>query len=158
MKTFTVHRIRVMLCIGLLAASTAQAACLSGRYVTRGDEVIDRQSGLAWSRCAIGQTGASCNGKPTLYSFAESIQFAKTRPGWRVPSRDELMTLVQPACHAPSINSRFFPNVMDMSVWSTTPSADNNGSGGWVVNLLEGYDEIVNRTNAKALRLVRSVF
>lgn len=142
-----------LLLYGLVIAMPLHAACLTGHYQLSKQVVMDRDSGRVWSRCAVGQSGSLCLGKPKLLTFAEAQQWAQRQPGWRLPTHDELMGLIQPHCSTTHLNSGAFPNVPTEAVWSATPSADGNGY--WVVDLREGFDDIVNRTSLKAVWLVQ---
>lgn len=143
----------ILLIATIIPITSANAACNSGNYFRKSDGILARNSGLVWSRCVTGKTGPTCKGEATLMTFQEAETIAKSQPGWRIPTRDELMTLIEQKCKSPRVNSSYFPNIPTTSVWSKTPSADNNGF--WTVDLIEGYDDIAYRGNNKALLLVK---
>ncbi len=63
--------------------------------------VIDRQTGLMWMTCSVGQnwTGKGCSGEAEEFLWSEALDVAKdTRYAnygdWRLPTRDELHSIV----------------------------------------------------------------
>src|SRR3954464_5388351 len=113
------------ICLGLalVAAGTAWAAegtpCYNSdkstaptsRYVLNGDEAQDKQTGLTWQRCSVGQTfkDGACTGEIKTFPWDKAAKEA--RGGWRLPTRDELETLVTKSCLAPALNSEVFPGM-----------------------------------------------
>lgn len=94
-------------------------------------EVKDLQTNLTWQRCRIGQTGTSCTGNATLYTWPEALQAAQNiGDGWRIPNIKELISLVEHACYNPSINTAMFPNAVsnNPSYWSSSPMLQNTNS------------------------------
>lgn len=130
-----------------------------------GSEVLDRVTGLIWQRCVLGMNwdGRSCSGSPSLHSWPQALAAAQSAapslaPGaaaWRLPDMKELISLVDKACVAPSINSRWFPAAPAASVWSASPFAGQTGSA-WVVGFDRGYHGTVFNSSTLQVRLVRS--
>lgn len=101
-----------------------QCTANTGRFVDVGNgDVRDNQTGLVWQRCALGQrwTGVSCSGRASVY-MARSVTSLLSSQGYRVPTIQELQTLVEPNC-TPSINQWAFPNTQQGEYWSETPDA-----------------------------------
>jgi len=90
---------------------------------------------------------------------------------WRMPTKDELMTLVKcsdgkydmdGACTnyrsvtRPTINTTYFPNTNTLSdwYWSSSPDA-NNSSLAWYVDFSNGYSNGSYKDNLNFVRLVR---
>lgn len=113
-----------------LAFHPAQASCPSwpttDRYALKDGEVTDKQSGLIWQRCSVGQSWSpvanTCTGIATLFTYEEALVWAKTfnsqkvgiKPGqvdprWRMPFVRELARLVDRGCEIPSIDLVAFP-------------------------------------------------
>ena len=87
-------------------------------------EVKDKETGLIWQRCSLGQTwsGTACTGTAATYNWTNALQTAKNMGnGWRVPNIKELDSLIEQACYSPSINEVFFPNTQSGSYWSSSP-------------------------------------
>jgi hypothetical protein len=64
-----------------------------------GEFVKDKITGLEWKRCSLGQTwnaaAGSCDGVATKFTTAQTTpKFTVDAEGWRVPTRDEMLSLV----------------------------------------------------------------
>ncbi|MFB2668694.1 DUF1566 domain-containing protein [Shewanella xiamenensis] len=150
-------------------ASAPAKALIDGRYRDNGNGTItDTQTNLIWMRCSLGQqwTGSTCAGLSMEMSWNEALKTAQSfsyagHSDWRVPTVDELDTLVQ--CSAgraplarpngeysghtdgsclgnnyqrPTINTSAFPNMpesSDSSYWSSSPYASDS-SIAWFVH------------------------
>lgn len=127
----------------------------TSRYVMTGGEVYDTQSDLTWQRCSAGQSWSDhggCVGEIEELTWDEAEDLAKG--GWRLPTKDELVSLISQAC-TPSVNPEAFPNmdVKKLWYWSGDKMAPDLAGivyfdGGATFN---GY-----RSSANAVRLVRS--
>jgi len=75
--------------------------------------------------------------------------------GWRLPSREELRSLVDYSIRypGPTIEIAFFPNTVNQFYWSATPNANNNESA-WGIGFSFGYDYAYFKSNLAHLRLV----
>ncbi|WP_457665605.1 Lcl C-terminal domain-containing protein [Thiolapillus sp.] len=126
--------------------------------------VTHKTTGLMWTKCALGQTGAGCTGgSAATYSWNEALEAAVAsrvagHADWRVPNIKELATLVEQQCFDPAINSTVFPALPAADFWSSSPTADFSNSNSWGVNFAEfGYNFSHDRGDLLSLRLVRSV-
>ena len=141
---------RLVLAAGfvLLATSAARAVCdakrpsttPSSRYVLRGDEVYDTQTGLTWQRCSLGQTwkeGSGCIGAIKRLTWSDAVAQAPT--GWRLPTKDEFVTLVSPTCRSPAVNDEVFPNMDPENLWYWTGTPSNKSSFAWHIILDDGF-------------------
>ena len=141
--------------------------------------VIDRQTGLEWMRCALGQSydaGTNrCIGDPSRYDWAGALQVAQDYPGWRLPTIKELQSLVDMQCYGPAINSRIFPDTPGspapeyfggtptpppVGFWSSTPFHELDGRGeysqAWILQPFLGDATPAPKTNpVNYVRLVR---
>lgn len=109
--------------------------------VNNGAEVKDKQTGLIWQRCSLGQTwsGTSCTGTAATYNWTNALQTAANMGGgWRVPNVKELDSLIEQACYSPSINELMFPNTVVNYYWSSSPVAYNSNYA-WIVLFDHGY-------------------
>jgi hypothetical protein len=100
-----------------------------------GSEVLDKQTGLIWQRCSLGQTwnGTACTGAASTHTWTEALAKAKAvGNGYRLPNIRELKSLTEKACFEPAINSTFFPNTVSEGYWSASPDAGYN-TYAWVV-------------------------
>lgn len=161
----------------------AGAALGSGQLQTRyrdgGDgTLIDTLTGLQWQRCALGQTwdSGSCRGTAQTHNFdsaVAAVQALADAGGWRLPSIDELKSLVycstglptrwnvsgspcDRASRAPTIDSGAFPNTPRSYFWTGTRFAVFS-SDKWLVNFENGGADGYTTGSEGKVRLVRSV-
>lgn len=75
---------------------------------------------------------------------------------WRVPSREELRSIVNyhTAYPGPTIYKKFFPNTASQFYWSSTADASEVGSN-WGIGFAFGYDYSYDKSARVSLRLVR---
>lgn len=89
----------------------------SSRFILNEGETFDTRTKLTWSRCSVGTTwkkGAGCAGSPELMQLKEAEQFAKgLGGGWRVPTIEELCSLVDRERSNPALNPEIFPDVKE---------------------------------------------
>ena len=140
-----------------LSVTVMSSAWADSRYVIRGAEVYDSRTKLTWARCSVGQEWKDerCLGAVNSFTFASAQKQAGN--GWRVPTEDELVTLIDPDRKTfPTIDIVAFPG-MDAShpwYWSSTP---NGNAIAWYVDFSSGYTSgFIDVINTLAIRLVRS--
>lgn len=148
-----------------IAASPSRAECnssqtskpSSARFVVKGGVVYDKKTDLTWMRCSQGQTwkdDLGCVGVPKKFTHDSANEGWSN--GWRMPSVDELKTIIAKNCKNPSIDDEIFPDTP--SEWYHTRS--KNGSYCWVVHFGDGSvdDSRLNYycDHGSAVRLVRS--
>lgn len=136
------------------------------RYSDQGDHtIVDTQTGLHWMQFALGQTW---NGKINLseakrYNWQEALNAADTLnqsggfvgyQDWRVPTIDELKTLVERG-KKPAINHAMFPATPLSLFWSSTSAVNVNHSA-WAVYFYGGSAYWYGKTSYYYVRLVRS--
>lgn len=101
----------------------------TNRFIVVGqDRVEDRTTGLQWKRCSEGQawSGATCIGDALRLNWHQALEradgssFAGHRD-WRLPTREELASIVEPACVEPAIDLAVFPGTPSYAYWSATP-------------------------------------
>ena len=95
----------------------AECSFKTDTLIAKEGEVVDKKSGLIWRQCALGeewQKGKGCVGEIELLKRKEAEEKANAlRKGWRIPSIDELLTLVDERCKTPVINSKLFGKLHD---------------------------------------------
>ena len=107
------------LLLSLLVPVSADAGCITPDgvgFALQGDEATSREHGLTWKRCAIGMqwdAGAgACSGAARDLGLNEAIEYAARQgDGWRVPTGQELETLILDTCEGPKIDSVAFPDI-----------------------------------------------
>ena len=144
-----------------LFASTAQASCdldklaaTRSRYSASGGEVLDKETGLTWQRCVVGQAwdGKTCTGEPKQFTWDQAMKQGKGN--WRLPTRDELITLNISACTLPAVQQEMFPGLPPGSFWHWSSTATEPDLA-WLVYLDGGSIFNGFRNSANAVRLVR---
>ena len=132
-------------------------------YTVNGDgTVTDTHTGLMWKQCAEGQSGPDCKGSAGEFNWDVAMQIPKTlnqRGGfagchdWRLPTKDELASLVMHGRSNPVICTEAFPNAPSNVFWSSSPGGD---SSAWRVYFGNGHVYGSSRSVAWAVRLVRA--
>ncbi|MFO1118234.1 MAG: DUF1566 domain-containing protein [Beijerinckiaceae bacterium] len=128
-----IHPSLVFLAALMLFAHGASAACSDPRrFVLDDDEARDTKTGLVWKRCSLGLVWLDrdgCRGEIAQAKLeAARAAAAKEGGGWRLPSADELLTLVMRGCGEPAIEAAAFPDVpLDVGgegslYWTSTPA------------------------------------
>lgn len=144
------HCLRTILSATLLGLSvtTAQA---DPHLIINGDTVYDKKTGLTWQRCSVGMRWNAdtnlCVGTQKEMTFDEAKRGWSN--GWRVPTKDELASLIGRA------NKEAFPDTWDRPneiYWSSTPGGATRG---WAVFFYYGDTYSANRSYTYAVRGVR---
>ena len=72
---------------------------------------------------------------------------------WRLPTRTELLSIVDNSNFKPAVDTRFFPNTVPAYYWSSSPYADQSDFA-WQVYFLYGEALPGEKSQARHLRLV----
>lgn len=111
--------------------------------LSNGAEVKDKQTGLIWQRCSVGQSwdGVTCayGNDSVTYNWAQAMFLvSKVGNGWRIPNIKELRSIIEEACYKPAINESIFPNTWpDRYYWSSSPFTKLPGKI-WTIYLSTG--------------------
>jgi Protein of unknown function (DUF1566) len=112
--------------------------------------VVDRITGLIWQRTLTDK----------FYKFQDAerqcdgLDLAGHRD-WRLPSRIELVSLLDTTRIQPSIDMDAFPNTPIDWFWTSSLAADNP-SAAWYVYFYFGYPKTDDMSNSFSVRCVRS--
>lgn len=125
--------------------------------------VTDRQTGLTWLRCSVGQqwNGFRCIGVPRMLTWEqanEAAAMARAELGgnWRLPTVDELQTLVCEPCTPPKLDKRLFPDTPAAPFWTVSDAPLSIGRI-WTVNFYTGHLFARNtKSMERYVRLVKS--
>lgn len=162
-------------------SSAPVKALIEGRYRDNGDGTItDVKTNLTWQRCSVGQhwNVSTCKGEAAGFNWGDAMMLAKD--GWRLPTKEELDTLVfcssgqrRPSerqngryaqasngrCEGnftrPTINQQAFPNMSSRWFWSSSPDVDDS-DGAWGVSFAYGAAVDHYKYNDYGVRFVRS--
>ncbi|AGA89452.1 Protein of unknown function (DUF1566) [Thioflavicoccus mobilis 8321] len=156
---------------------------LAGRYRDHGNgTVTDVTTGLQWMRPALGQrwTEPGCSGDAEQHLWSAALEAAERfnqasgyagHADWRVPTIDELRTLIycsggQPQiwndtgdeCQGqfdrPTIYQPAFPNTPRASFWSASPDV-SDPEYAWLVYFSNGHVNYGYKNRPACVRLVR---
>jgi len=118
-------------------------------YTDNGDgTVTDNATTLMWQKEDDNNTYNWENAK----SYCEDLTLA-TKSDWRLPSIEELRSLVDYNKSNPAIDT-VFTNTSSSYFWSSTTVASNT-SNAWNVNFNNGNDNWNNKSNSNYVRCVR---
>ncbi len=137
----------------------------TARFSDQGDGTVkDARTNKIWLRCAVGLQwdGSSCTGQSKAYNYAEirgvveayNRQKYAQRSNWRLPSRDELLSIVESRCYNPAINLAVFPYSPQSGFWTATEDVGLLTTRQNVVHFLNGGAYISNRNQAWRARLI----
>jgi proteasome assembly chaperone (PAC2) family protein len=137
-------------CLVAWANWTAAAdAPPAGSYTDNRDgTVTDASTGLVWQQAATQST----------YGWQQAKDYcallALAGGGWRLPSRVELVSLVDHTKYSPSINSTAFPGTPVLSFWSSSVPTFVTGFA-WMVVFSDGNITYLTTNNSIGVRCVR---
>ena len=128
----------IVLCETILATSslaqtcetnTIQESTPTSRFTF--DEkglVTDKETGITWMRCALGQKwdGTTCAGTAKTYDWQNAMDEVKKinssnyggHSDWRLPYIPELASIVERQCFDPRVNLTAFPATPSITFWS----------------------------------------
>ncbi|MDH5721217.1 MAG: DUF1566 domain-containing protein, partial [Spirochaetia bacterium] len=126
----------------------------------------DNVTGLVWKSCSEGQTGAACTGTATTHTWdtadtttCSALNSANGGVGyagintWRLPTFDELKTLINYSVVSPSSFAAAFPATVVNPYWSSSTYVGNT-SNAWYVNFIFGLVVNVVKTASNYVRCV----
>ncbi|MCC7067702.1 MAG: DUF1566 domain-containing protein, partial [Burkholderiales bacterium] len=145
-------------CSGNLGASTTPT---SDFVVNANGTVNHTPTGLMWKQCNEGLSGPACaistanyQDWPTALITARNSTFAGYTD-WRLPTKQELESLVDNTCFSPAINDTVFPATVASWTWTSTTFVGDPANA-WVVGFNDGNSLAGNKSgNGYAVRLVR---
>jgi hypothetical protein len=125
-------------------------------YTDNGDgTVTDRVTGLMWEKAV--PSGTYTWGDAATAGTAQNYCAGLTLAGhsdWRLPSKIELVSIVDTSTSNPAIETTYFPSTPIGFYWASTQSHGNQG-GSWSVDFYFGYSLIADATTADHVRCVR---
>ena len=132
--------------------NTKPTTAKSGRFIVYGNgTVTDTTTGLMWTRENVG------NGEMKHDDAAQACKDCHLGgyADWRLPTRAELLTLVDDTRYEPAIDVSAFPNCKSGWYWTSTVAAWNSACA-WIVNFSNGYANYNYRNNKAFVRAVRA--
>ncbi|ETR70122.1 MAG: hypothetical protein OMM_03465 [Candidatus Magnetoglobus multicellularis str. Araruama] len=118
--------------------------------VIHSDETVtDVNTGLMWQKTSF---DLKMNWQMAL-SNCESLSFAGYND-WRLPTKEELRSIVDYDNYNPAINRQIFPDTLSAFYWSSTSDADHAGRA-WGVDFHYSYDNLYGKGSSCYDRAVR---
>ena len=132
--------------------SAASAAIFGKRFVEISvGEVLDKTTGLIWTRDNVGDEELD---------WADAKKAcAKLELGgrsWRLPTVQELLTLVNYERTEPAIDVEAFPSCKSACYWTSTPYASSPSGYAWCVNFDDGGSGWLDQGSEFFVRAVRA--
>ena len=129
--------------------------------------INDKKTGLMWKVASEGQTwsGGKVSGACEIFTWRKAMKRVEAVNSgsvgdncgyndWRVPTVEELATIVEKAAYGPSINLEIFPGTPSSYYWSSTAES-NFSSDAQGVDFYGGGSKFYSKENNHFLRLVR---
>ncbi len=127
-----------------------------------------KRTGLTWMRCSLGQDWreGACESQASTHSWSGALTAVAELNGnggaaghadWRLPSKNELESIVERRCGSPAANERIFPDMPDTTpygYWTSSPGVGRAGQA-WAVDFEHGDLAEKIKENRKRVRLVR---
>jgi len=153
--------------VRLVRAGQSSALLDSARpiadYVDQGAGIVmHTPTRLIWQRCAVGQswTGTTCSGTPSTFTWDAAKVLKSSFAGqtdWRVPTEEELLSLVDYSGWSPAINTTWFPNTDATIFWSASALALSTYDGAWDIDFRDGVVFTgYSKSSSRQVRLVRA--
>jgi hypothetical protein len=112
--------------------------------------VLDSKTGLMWTVEEISRRLT----QPKAVEHAQALNTAGFND-WQLPTREQLLTLVDDTKYDPAIDTQFFPNCKPNWYWTRTPAAYSPGYCAWGVNFDNGLAHWGYHGNYGFVRAVR---
>ena len=131
-------------CVDLEWANWPVRQKTTANYTIGADTVTDNVTGLIWQKAVTADT----------YNWAEAKTYCAGlslggQPGWRLPTRIELFSIVDSSTANPAINTTAFPSTPPVNFWTSTPLDSSVGFGAgnaWIVQFGAGYSSNASTT------------
>ncbi len=129
-------------------------------FTDNGDgTVTHKKTSLIWKRCSEGQTwdSSGCSGTASTHTWAQATATTSSYAGkndWRLPTQNELLTIVERSAYGPAINATIFPGTPGAYFWSASAYAEGS-DGAWAVYFDSGSDYPDHKSLSYYVRLVR---
>jgi len=134
---------------GASGAASTRGECNNPRFTVKDGIVTDHKTGLMWSQDDVTE-------KPVTHKAAKQACKELRLGGfedWTLPSREQLLTLVDDTKHDPCINTQAFPSCKSAWYWTSTAYAPSPADCAWCVSFYVGvagsdYRVILSRVRA----------
>lgn len=152
--------------------NTYYVRCVSGgksgqTYTVNEQTLADNASGLVWQKCSMGldqasNTNCSSGTLTAANSWQAALEYCENlsldgSDQWRLPSFNELESIVNRSGYPLYINSTAFPNTKNYDYWTSTSGVWTTGfKDAWVISFVNANDSITSKSDSdKFVRCVR---
>jgi hypothetical protein len=154
------------LLVSLLFAHNSFAQCPSSTHQINADGTVhDPKTGLSWMSCSFGTTweNKTCTGNVEKQNWSSAKRFVTEvneekgfagHNDWRLPTSEELNSLVDVSCINPALNPDSFPATPPSGYW-TADEDPYYDQGATLVFFLHGKSYLANKQQNWYTRLVR---
>jgi hypothetical protein len=111
--------------------------------------ITDNVTGLMWEK----DSGTSTYTWENAKTHCNDLPLAAHKD-WRLPTREELRSIVDYGQYASAINTTFFPNTQSGDYWSSTTYWEDT-SRAWRVSFRSGSDDTLDKTSTNYVRCTR---
>ncbi len=118
-------------------------------YDVRTDTVLDQVTGLEWQR----NVDSSVHDWEQAQSYCATLEL-DGKSNWRLPTRIELVSIVDYSAADPAIDASVFPATPSNQFWTSSPSVVATGQA-WTVNFNYGFVGYTDEIYALPVRCVR---
>jgi len=122
--------------------------------------ILDEGTGLIWQKCSRGLGPVDCSGEAVPENWQQALKACKNLSlqgrSWRLPSINELKSIVDYSRIKPSINTTFFPKTVQSLYWSST-SFVADPSKAWYVDFTTGVVTVWSGIKTADIYYVRCV-
>lgn len=144
----------------------ARASTPTGEFeLPRDGTIIHSRTGLQWAQCSLGQSWSRdfCTGQAQPFDWSaareaiEQVNQSGELGGyrdWRLPTREELESIVEKCREAPSINENVFPNTPWAGYWTSSTNT-SQATQAWFVGFYYGLALEYSRASSYRVRPVR---
>ena len=98
-------------------------------YTDELGSAVDPLTGITWYRCPAGKHFVNyvCKGEALRLSWDEAVAFGKefsdkSGVSWRLPTRKEMKSIIEPNCIAPALNPNVFKDAEVANHWLSDPN------------------------------------
>lgn len=142
------------------------SAVLDGRFVDNGDgTVTDTDTGLMWQQAsAPAFEGSVTEGTSFMDWYDAGVYCALLTLGgyddWRLPEKEELVSLVDLSRQDPAIDTDYFPETFSASYWSSNVGDDSGADAyllAWAADFRDGSGGWTFKSSWRHVRAVRGL-
>jgi formylglycine-generating enzyme required for sulfatase activity len=150
MNTYAVRFFGIVVIAILALAPAARSDAPAGRYTVTSGTVYDTKTKLTWQQAVPATTYTWANAKTYCAGVGATLGGA----GWRLPTLNELLTIVDYSRTNPAIDPIAFPSTPTNYFWSSSPLAGSS-SYAWYVRFSGGNSSYHDVSNTLIVRCVR---